>query len=415
MRSKLIQLLRSDKCLSLVDTALLSFGRLLGTVFIARLASPEVFAGYIQMIFLGVIVLSLSAAATTTPMQHQLARTGADAQPGTISWFVKRNRMWVLGWCVLGAIALPLITSVKAHPLSALGYLAAHAGLLMLQLERALRQARFQMSSAVTVDLACQLLIALGVLLGALGLVDLMAAFWWSMALGSWAGAWWLGRGRNASQLVQAHRLETAVQPYARPMLVGSAANSACSRLQPFVLEAVCGATQIAWFGVAWTLIAPFRILAGGLNHLLRPRLLFHLSKNNSQACRAALRRCFSVVITAFILAILLVIPLGQTLVTGVFGDAFSRAAILLPYAFLYAALDTLTTVQMVGLHCLRSDGPALATRLRLQAAAISLVLLYPAAFLDGARGALVALVMAEAFYALQAWQKLSFTKTANN
>lgn len=184
-------------------------------------------------------------------------------------------------------------------------------------------------------------------------------------------------------------------------MLRGSLANSACSRLQPYLLGAIANAEMLAFYGVLWTLIGPVRQLSMALTNLLRPRLaLFHNQQRPVEFARMY-RSALSVLSAAGILASAAALWLGHPSVTFLFGPELAPASQWLSLALIYAALDAITTCQMVAVQIKREDGAALTARLRIHSAIISLVLVIPATVFCGLSGTIGSLLIAEIYYAI--------------
>jgi O-antigen/teichoic acid export membrane protein len=396
----------TDKFHGIADSMVISLGRLAAGVALARLAGAEAFAHYILFSMAAVILLNIPGAAIITPMVNLATGMDPAQRRSMIAWTRRRMLPLYKVTAGLAVAAVPLFLYLDFDTIVYAGFGAAVLSLLELQCARACLQALFKMKVALLADTLATLATAGAVTIAYLMGWSAVAGFWWGTALASLSAAWLMRRAvqgpRPADNLPRASVMQEARRS-GKAMLAGSLANSACSRIHPFVLGSMASTLALANFGVSWSFIGPMRMLSTALNGILRPRLAIHQAKNDP----GAVRKTFWLTAGAFasigMTGIILSLVLGPWIVHLVFGEAFSMASRLLPLAIAYGTLDALTTSQMVALQTTRQDGAAIASKLRIKAAMISVVLLLPLSYLHGATGAYGALLVAECFYGFRA------------
>lgn len=191
-------------------------------------------------------------------------------------------------------------------------------------------------------------------------------------------------------------------------MLIGSIANSACSRLLPVMLKIISGTTATAYFGVGWTFIGAMRLLSMSLQTIIRPRLALHL-KENPEKFKSLLHLSYLTITTLGGFATLIAGWQGTWIIQTLYGEEFTAVGKYLFIAFLYGTIDSLTSIQMISLQISKPEGAKTAANLRIQAATISLLLTIPLCFYAQDLGAWTSILIAELFYL---WGVQKNTKT---
>ena len=199
----------------------------------------------------------------------------------------------------------------------------------------------------------------------------------------------------SSQKLVQTARQQ------GRAMLRGSLANSACSRLHPYLLGAITNPDMLAFYGVLWTLIGPVRLLSMALTNLLRPRLSLFFNQERPADFERIYRSALALLCAAGLVASGAGVWLGPWGIELLFGTTLAPASQWLSLALIYATLDAVTTCQMIAVQIKREDGAALTARLRIHAAILSLALVIPATVCLGLTGTIGSLLIAEAYYAI--------------
>jgi O-antigen/teichoic acid export membrane protein len=399
---KLLQ--NRDKFYGLADSAVLSLFRFGSSLAIARLGGSELFATYILLMTTSVIFQLLPNTCFLIPLLNR----GTGAAPAHYGELCKWAQRGVeRAALVFFSLGFALLISVPNCPISltiGLGFLCAASTQLLQQGMRSRLQMEFKQAHALFADvIACGIHILVSGYLWLQGF-SLLSAFWWGATAAAITGS--LLMKIYVHKLVhgadeQSERLICTARQQGRAMLRGSLANSACSRLQPYLLGAIANAEMLAFYGVLWTLIGPVRLLSMALTNLLRPRLaLFHNQQRPVEFARMY-RSALSVLSAAGILASAAALWLGHPSVTFLFGPELAPASQWLSLALIYAALDAITTCQMVAVQIKREDGAALTARLRIHSAIISLVLVIPATVFCGLSGTIGSLLIAEIYYAI--------------
>lgn len=183
-----------------------------------------------------------------------------------------------------------------------------------------------------------------------------------------------------------------------KQVFIGSIANTLCSRLFPFFLQIYSGAIATAHFGAAWTFIGAIRLFSMSIQTIIRPRLALHLY-NDPHKYLLTLRISYLSMLVIGIFSVTLVYLYGENFISYIYGSDFLHIGSYLYIAFLYAMIDAITSIQMVSLQISRTDGSKIATRLRIFSAIISLLLATPGIYYFGAKGAWLALLIAEGLY----------------
>jgi O-antigen/teichoic acid export membrane protein len=143
---------------------------------------------------------------------------------------------------------------------------------------------------------------------------------------------------------------------------------------------------------------------------MLRPRLALLQNNQENSAYSGLLFLVLTALALAGIAGLAAFMVVGEAVAGLIFGPSFADAGRLLPLAVAYGALDAMTTTLMIALQIRHPEGARLASRLRIQAAILSCVLLVPGCLYLGAAGALGSLLAAELLYAVSASVFLSRT-----
>ncbi|MFQ3224594.1 MAG: O-antigen/teichoic acid export membrane protein [Lentimonas sp.] len=403
-----------DKFYGLADSAVLSLFRFGSGLAIARLGGSELFAAYILLITTSVIFQLLPSTCFIIPLLNR-GTGAAPAQYGELCLWAQRGvERAALVFFLLG---FTLLISVPNCPISltmGLGFLCAASTQLLQQSIRSRLQMEFKQAHVLFADIiACSIHLLVSGYLWLQG-VSLLSAFWWGATAAAITGS--LLMKFQAKKLVhgadeQSEQLIRTARQQGRAMLRGSLANSACSRLQPYLLGAIANAEMLAFYGVLWTLIGPVRLLSMALTNLLRPRLaLFHNQERPVEFARMY-RNALSILSATGILASAAAIWLGHPSIELLFGTELAPASQWLSLALLYATLDAITTCQMIAVQIKREDGAALTARLRIHSAIISLVLVVPATVFCGLTGTIGSLLIAEIYYAIACQCKVAHAR----
>jgi O-antigen/teichoic acid export membrane protein len=405
----MIKLLQNkDKFFAIADSAVISLGRFAAGIALARLAGAEAFAQYLLYATGGMIFMSLPTTLYITPMVNLAAGLDTPRRQGIFAWSQKGlNKAFLFG-LGLSVICIPFVLYYKIDTLTYCGFTAATLALLQLQYARSCLQSLFKMKTAFIVDSMSTLLVIIIVAITYFSGGATITGFWWGTAVASSLAAPMMLRatrkGRAGEVVPQSdEKILMEAKRSGKAMLVGSLANTGCSRIQPFVLGGIGGTLAVANFGVSWSLIGPIRMLATALNGMLRPRLAMHKSLGDTNAFNRSLYLTYTVFSIVGLTGVLVGLFIGPDLIAFLFGEDFRKAGWLLPLAIAYGALDSLTTSQMVALQTKSADGAIIASKFRVIAAVISISLLVPGCIYAGAWGAYGALLVAEMFYAMMA------------
>ncbi len=409
---KLPQILQNrDKFYGLADSAVLSLFRFGSSLAIARLGGSELFATYILLMTTSVIFQLLPSTCFLIPLLNR-GTGAAPAQYGELCQWAQRGvERAALVFFLLGFALLFCVPNCPIPITMGLGFLAATCAQLWQQSMRSRLQMEFKQGHALYADVvACSIHLLVSGYLWLQG-VSLLTAFWWgataaaissSLLMKVHARKLELGRDEHSET-----RIHTARQQ-GRAMLRGSLANSACSRLQPYLLGAIASTEILAFYGVLWTLIGPVRLLSMALTNLLRPRLALFQNQARPADFVRMYRSALSILSVTGILASAAALWLGQPSIALLFGSELAPASQWLSLALIYATLDAITTCQMIAVQIKREDGAALTARLRIHSAIISILLVIPATLCFGLTGTLGSLLIAEIYYAIACQYKVA-------
>lgn len=420
LRLKIDCLFRNaDKIYSMLDSGVVSIGRFAAGVVLARLVGAEGFAQYVLLTMVAVFLISLPSTLLINGMINSSVGISNSRQRGMFLW-TRRSVFRAQGIGVFCAmLGFPLAMSFSLGSGVYVGFVLATLAGLELLFQRACLLAQFKMKLALKADMVGVGLLAIIVSLVAVLGGNLVFGFWWGSACSSICASVYMGKirgrctgNRRTYEIVYpSKKTRRLILSKGRAMLVGSLANSVCSRVQPFVLGSVGGLLAVAGFGAAWTLIGPMRMFASAMSGILRPRLAMHSHANNSSAFRKSLFKGYVFVGFFGGLGVLVSLLVGPELVSVLFGSELRSAGWFLPLAMAYASLDVITSIQMIALQVSRENGAILASKLRIVAAIVSGTLIYPACSLYGAWGAFGALFIAEIVYFVGACKVLHMQK----
>ncbi|MFN3242445.1 MAG: lipopolysaccharide biosynthesis protein [Planctomycetota bacterium] len=390
---------KRDKFYALADSAGRSMFRLLSAILVARLCGPAMYAVYVLCITIETVATAIPNAVNLSPMLSIGPGLQDDCREGFLWRVARRHVRWSAWLALFGALLAPLLVD---EPLGAWPWLAFGAALFAsgaVNAARSRQQARFRSRSVFWADFGGLML----PLLVALSLHDaspqvLLTGYFAATAVGFGLAALAMNRQRPASTAVpddvlgRFHRMGP-------PMATGSVANSVCSRVQPFVLQAAAGAGAVGVFGAAATTIGPMRLLAMALSSVARPRLALFAGHADQRGAWRMLNKVCLLLGGCGVAGVVGALLLGEWLVDMVFGPEFAPVGQLLPLAFVFASLEATAAVMVVALQTLRENGAAAATRLRVGVSVLALVIVWPACSYASAAGAFAALCATELLF----------------
>ncbi len=395
----------TDKFYGLADSALISAFRFACGLAIARLGGPEIFATYILYVTTNVIFQLIPSASYLTPLLNR--GTGAcPAVYGSLCQWAQRGvertaLVFFFSGCLLMAALAPLGV---LSAVTALGFLGTASMLLLQNAARTRMQMEFKLSHALLADTTSCLLHVLTTLVLWLNDWSILSAYWWGACIGSLYG--WL-RMRSVAKPLRPEATRESIEAVkqakqdSKSILRGSIANSACSRIQPYLLGSIASVETLAHFGVLWTLIGPIRLLTMAISNLLRPRLALYANQARELTFQKTYRLTLLLVVLCSSAACVLSIAYGTHITGLLFGVELQGAGHLLYMALLYAGLDALTSCQMIATQILHANGAQLTARLRIHSAVIALALFVPATLSLGLAGTIGSLIAAELYYAI--------------
>lgn len=393
----------TDKFYGLADSGILSLFRFGGGILIARLGGPEVFAIYLLYVTTNVIFQLIPGARYLTPLLNRGTGACPTVYGALCNWAQRGVERTALGFFILGSLLLFALPSSLQTPLTNVGFLCAAVCLLLQNMARTRMQMEFRLCHALSSDfISCliHLLVATS-----LWLLDwhILAAYWWGACL---ASAYGIIRMRSLINTLsdetsaEASKVLKEAQSDGRSMLRGSIANSACSRMQPYLLSSIASIETLAYFAVLWTLIGPIRLLTVALSNLLRPRLALYRNQSRCDEFTRTYRYSIFIISACGVSASAIALVYGQGITRVLFGADLQTAGQWLYLALAYAGLDALTSAQMIATQIRYVNGAELTARLRIQSAVIALVLFVPATLWFGLSGTLMSLITAELLYA---------------
>ena len=380
---------RWDTLWVVAATGLRSLGRLALGVALVRVAGAEVFASFALLVALEVVAATLTQCLATAPLVTLAPQLGPERAASLHAHVSATAQRWLRAGTLPAAGVAWLATGVA--PSLALLFAVACAGVCAVQVEQGWYRARFASHWALLGDVLALGGAGGGLALGAWLGRDPLVALLTGQVLGLGA-AWWVMRSPAPSGEV-GPALQQRLRGLAKPMLIGSLAYTASSRLYPFMLEWTADVAQVAIFAAALTLSAPVRVGASACAAALRPRLA---ACDWSRGWPTPLRLCLAGVGAGAWIGAGLAAMGGGWLADAVYDGRLPGVAAVLTTCVLYASAEALGTLCVVGLQV--RDGAAgaeQATRLRIACGVVSALTLVPACRW-GAGGAYVALLLVE-------------------
>lgn len=403
---------KKDKFYALADSAGRSLFRLLSAILIARLCGPAMYAVFVLCITIETVATAIPNAVNLSPMLSIGPGLDDSCREGFLWRVARRHVRWSLWLAMLGGLCAPLVVAEHIRIWTWFAFAAALFASGAVNAARSRQQARFRSRSVFWADfggLALPVLVALS--LQSAPPDVLLAGYFAAMAVGLGAAAVAMNREVPARVDVPPDVMNR-FRSMGPPMATGSVANSVCSRVQPFVLQAAAGAGAVGVFGAAATTIGPMRLLAMALCNVVRPRFaLFAGTANQAGAWRMLNKVCL--LLAGFgIVGVAGAWLLGEWLVGLVFGAEFAVVGEILPLAFVFASLEATAAVMVVALQTLCENGAATATRLRVGVSVLALVVVWPACSYAWAAGAFTALCATELLFLLLAYGAIRRPRT---
>lgn len=413
MLKRLHFLQNTDKFYGLADSALLSGYRFACGLAIARVGGAEIFASFILLTTTGIIFQILPSTAYLIPLLNKGTGANPAVYGALCNWAQRGVERAALVFLPLGVLCAYFFTSGQVSITTSVGFALAASFQLLQSAARTRLQIEFKLSSAFGIDLTGILVHCL--VSGALWLQSgsILTAYWF----GSFAAAAF-GTVRmrfNAKNLNKGAPIEQApildqAKADGRSMLKGSIANSACSKIQPYLLGIFSNPETLAFYGVIWTLIGPIRLLIIAVSNLMRPRLALYVNQSRMNDFARTLRLSYALILVITLLATPLSLAFGSSLTLFLFGPELAAAGKWLFLAFVYAGLDAFTSCQMIAAQTRLVHGAQLTTRLRIQSALIAVPLFIFGTLQFGLVGSIGSLIIAELYYAISCASKAPLT-----
>lgn len=395
---------RADKVYGFAGSITRSLFRLLSAVMVARFGGAPTYAVYVLCITIEAVLLAVPNAVNLAPMLSigpGLPDSYRESFLGRMQRRHVRCSLLVAGLGVVAACGL-VAQSPGAWTWCAFALALLTTG--VLNGVRSLQQARFCSRLVFWADLLGMTVPLLVVCWSyQLGVDNLLASYFAAIAIGAGGAAWLLHRQQPEGGEVPQEVLQRCRQ-MGPAMAVGSLANSACSRVQPFVLQSAAGVAAVGGFGVIQTAIGPMRLLATALCSVVRPRLALHAGRAQEAEAWSVLTQVAMALAGGGAVLVLLAAVFGDWLVLGAFGPEFASVATLLPLAFVFAALEATAAIMVVALQTLCPRGAATATRLRIAVGGLALVMVGPACYYASIAGAFSALCATELLFLVLAY-----------
>jgi len=393
---------KSDKVFGISAIAARSLSRLFAAVLLARICGPELYGVFVLCIAIESVSTALLNACNLAPMLSIGPGLPEDQREAFLRHAARRHVRWSVGFGLAGSAIAMAISTTQLGWLYWTAFALAMIGGSCLNAVRAIQQARFQIRRGFTAEVLGVAVPVLAVALtktcdpaSVLTVYFLTAAIAAGAASVSLLTSWPDHQTAILSMVPPTVRIRFARMGL--PMAIGSVANSACSRIHPFVLQAAAGFAAVGTFGVASTTIGPIRMLSMALCSIIRPRLSL-LSSQGPNALGLASKICALLAILGAI-GVLLCLLVGTQAITWVFGADYAAVGELLPLACIFATLEAIAAVLVVALQVLHEDGPARATRLRIVTSSVALLLVWPACQFAGASGAFTTLCITELMF----------------
>lgn len=390
-----------DKFYGLADSVLSSIFRFACGIALARIGGAEEFATYIVLITTNVIFLQIPSTCYLTPLLNRGTGAASDRSGRLQKWAQRGVERTALVFLFMSFLAYSLVPQVQIGLITFSAFcLTAVAQLFQLS-NRTRLQMQFRQSRVLAANMiGCVTHLVTSATFWELEM-PVQSAFWW----GAFAGACVSNRLMHIRvNLIEQPKCACEIIVKARKdgrlMLRGSIANSACSRLQPYLLASLGSTQLLAYYGVIWSLIGPIRMLSMAFANLLRPRLALHHNNREAEQFERSYRLTLALLILGGFTATIISFFAGRWAIGFLFGNELITAAQWLCWGMVYATLDAITTCQMIALQIKKENGAAISSRLRIHSAIISLALLVPLTLHLGLSGTFLSLILAEVYYA---------------
>lgn len=408
MKTKAKRLLKSDTFSSLADNALNSVFRLATGVAIARIAGAEAFASYVLLATAQITVMSWASTYIDTPLLNK-ASSLPKLERDSITYYSAKRSKRLQGRLALIALACyPLIRYTGMDTITYLGFVASSLCIVSSQFQRARLQTHFKTRTALAADSFSIAVVILGTSLAWIHADQLSSGFWWSSAAGYLiASVFMATRVESPTPTVSFPSLQEEIKKTGQAMIAGSLANTACSRLHPYLIAIASNAATVASYGATLTVLGPMRMAIMALANILRPRLAFHKGQGDRQSFTHLIGNAKRLIVGLGLSLSLFFWVLGPQILDFVFGPEVQVSSVLLVLAVIYATLDAYTTTQMIQIQIQNVNGARQTSRYRIAAAAISIGLALPCIHFLGLYGAFTSLILAEAGYAIMAGRAL--------
>ncbi|MBI5850086.1 MAG: hypothetical protein HZB39_03475 [Planctomycetes bacterium] len=365
---------------------------------VARTAGTESFAIWVALVTVEVLLSTLLMAGWLTALGSIAPRLPVADAENLLAHGCRRGLVLATGTTLALVLATPLATLCGVPVAVHLAFVAATGAWLASQVHATVLVAAYRSASAVRAQALAYLPPLAGIGASALTGADPLVAVFLASAGGQLGAALWMRRAiPRATTPTLPTRVAEEVAAVGRAALLGSVANSVCTRVQPFALAWLGGPIAVALFGAANTLAGPLRVLAGAAGDVLRPRLARHQGPLGDPAvARRLLAFSFAAVAAGGIALVAGCVLFGEGIGTRIFGGRFLGIGEVMPAAAIFVTMAAVVHVLVVALQTRSLEGTQLATRARSIAAAATLVLVGPSCALDGARGAFVSMIAGE-------------------
>lgn len=384
----------NDKYFSLLNTATRSVARLAVNLLIASLCGADVYGTFVILVSIEVIWTTLLGAGLVTPLLH-MAPGLHQAQRDGLSRYVATQVLRVSLFVGIPAFILwALVGFSGLSGLVALGFAVATLLQGLLAALRSWRNLSFETWHVFWSDLFSVGIPILGALAGWfwLGADSVLWCFWWAMVLANLLAGLAIicfDRRRFFSGQYPDERLRLLLKTKGRPILYGSLAYSAGSRLQPIILALVATSVEVARFGGAAALVGPLRMLGMAISGVVRPRFgLYYHQADIAKVRRLMLLVCASVIGLGLTMAMLFVV-VGDWLGTELLGGWYVHASKPLVLYTCYATIAGVTSFLVTALQVQSNVGSKFVAKARLLHSVMSLLLMWPACSYWGTEGAI--------------------------
>ena len=394
----------NDKYFSLLNTATRSLARLAVNLLIARLCGVDAYGTFVILVSIEVIWTTLLGAGLVTPLLHMapgLRQTQRDGLSRYVTTRVLRISLLVglpafILWGFIGFSGISVSVAV--------GFAAATLLQGVLSALRSWRNLSFESWHVFWSDLLTVGLPIIGAFAGWkwLGPDAVLWCFWWAMVFANLtAGITIINSDRSrffgGQNPDETHGQQLKAK--GRPILLGSLAYSAGSRLQPIVLAVAATSTEVARFGGAAALVGPLRMLGMAVSGVVRPRFgLYYHQGDIAQVRRLMFLVCASVIGLGLAMSMLFMV-FGDWLGTVLMGGWYDHASRPLILFTSYAAIACVASFLVTALQVQSDAGAKFVAKARLMHSVTSLLLIWPACYYGGAEGAIAVMAGLELLF----------------